>query len=115
MNKALRIIIIVLFMTVIVFVNNSVYASENPIRRVEEDVHIFRNESSKTHVNVDGIINELVGIGQILTFVGSGVFVAAIAYMGIKYMTTKSPEKQASLKIQLVRVAGIRDSYFWRL
>lgn len=40
---------------------------------------------------------------------GTGIFVGSIAYMGIKYMTTTSPEKQATLKIQTVGllVSGI--------
>ena len=47
-------------------------------------------------------------IGKILVFIGAGVLVAGLSYIGIMYMVS-SPEKRAKLKQQLIGllVAGV--------
>lgn len=47
-------------------------------------------------------------IGQVLVFIGAGVLVGGMAYLGIMYMVS-SPEKQGKLKQQLIGlvVAGV--------
>jgi uncharacterized membrane protein (DUF441 family) len=48
--------------------------------------------------------NEFSSIGQLLTYIGAGILVAAMGYMGILYLVS-SPEKQAKLKQQLIGLA----------
>ena len=43
----------------------------------------------------------IVAIGRILTTIGTGVYLAATAYMGIKYLTS-GPDAKAKLKQQLI-------------
>lgn len=50
------------------------------------------------------LTTEFQGIGQILTSIGTGVVVAVITFMGIKYIISP-PDKQAALKQQLIGVA----------
>ncbi len=101
-KKSIRILLVLILFLAITSMQNKVNAKESFIRRIENDVRVFDRVSNDTEINVDEVTDEIVGIGQILTFVGTGIFVGSIAYMGIKYMTTSSPEKQAALKIQTV-------------
>lgn len=64
--------------------------------------------SSGTSINYENVTKEFVDLGKILTMIGSGVMVAVVTYMGIKYLTA-GPEAQAKLKTQLIGVvvAGV--------
>lgn len=53
--------------------------------------------------DVSTITDAFKEIGQILTYIGAGVLVAVISYMGIKYLIS-TPDKQAALKQQLIGV-----------
>lgn len=64
---------------------------------------IERGESEATGFNTGTIIREFTGLGQFLTMIGAGVYVGVVAFMGIRYMTS-SPDKQATLKQQLIGV-----------
>ena len=57
----------------------------------------------KGNINYDNVVKDFVGLGQILTFLGGGIVVAVVIYMGIKYLTA-GPEAQAKLKTQLIGV-----------
>ena len=72
-----------------------------------------------TNELIDGIFDDLVGMGSILTTIGAGVMVAVTLYMGIRFITA-TPEAQAKLKQQLIGlvVAGfvIFGAYFiWKI
>lgn len=51
--------------------------------------------------NITEIGNEFAAIGSVLTYIGAGIVVGAMAYMGILYIISP-PDKQAKLKQQLV-------------
>ncbi len=57
---------------------------------------------------VEAVTKEFSNLGQLLTMIGSGVMVAVVSYMGIKYIISP-PDKQAALKQQLIGVvvAGV--------
>ena len=102
-TKYLKIVIILVIFLIIALSNTSSYANESFIQKIDNDVKKFISRSNATEINTDEVTGEIVGIGQILTFVGTGIFVGVIAYMGIKYMTS-GPEAQAKLKTQLIGV-----------
>lgn len=66
------------------------------------DNFIEAGRNSTTGLNdLSSIGTEFVSIGQILTYIGAGVLVGAMAYMGILYIISP-PDKQAKLKQQLI-------------
>lgn len=91
---------------VIFFIIASSYSVSNAtskLHQMQDDIDKFKNIGEGTHINTANVTDEIKGIGQILTFVGTGIFVGVVAYMGIKYLTA-GPEAQAKLKIQLIGV-----------
>lgn len=58
--------------------------------------------------DLDEIGENFSEIGKVIVFIGAGVLVAGLGYIGIMYMVS-SPEKRAKLKQQLigVLVAGV--------
>ena len=66
------------------------------------DVEKFKNEGNLS-IDTSKVTEKFTGLGQALTMVGTGIMVAVIAYMGIKYMTA-GPDAQAKLKTQLIGV-----------
>jgi hypothetical protein len=80
---------------------------------------ISTGESESSGISTDGIFDDLVDLGSILTTVGAGIMVIATLYMGIKYVTA-TPDAQARLKQQLIGlvVSGvvIFGAYFiWKI
>ncbi len=91
---------------VIFFIIASSYSVSNAtskLHQMQDDIDKFKNVGAGTHINTTNVTDEIKGIGQILTFVGTGIFVGVVAYMGIKYLTS-GPEAQAKLKTQLIGV-----------
>ena len=54
------------------------------------------------------VAKELLPIGQMLTYIGAGLLVAATAYLGVQYIISP-PDKQGVLKEKLIAlvVAGV--------
>ena len=64
---------------------------------------IDSGEDQAKDINIEGITEAFIPLGQLLTSVGAGVMVAVTTYMGIKYITS-GPDAQAKLKQQLIGV-----------
>ncbi len=100
LNSLLRISMIAVIFFMIASSHNISNASK--ITEMQSDIDSFKS-MAQTDINTDEVANEIVGIGQVLTFIGTGIFVAVVAYMGIKYLTS-GPDAQAKLKVQLIGV-----------
>lgn len=64
----------------------------------------FIEEGSKSNMglkDLSTIGQEFADIGSVLTYIGAGILVGAMTYMGVLYIIS-SPEKQAKLKQQLI-------------
>ena len=91
------------------------------LKEMQEQTKEFltTGETEADSIETDGIFDDLVGMGSILTTIGAGVMVAVTLYMGIRFITA-TPEAQAKLKQQLIGlvVAGfvIFGAYFiWKI
>ena len=76
------------------------------LQDMEKQTKAFVDKGEKQvngNINYDNVVKDFVGLGQILTFLGGGIVVAVVIYMGIKYLTA-GPEAQAKLKTQLIGV-----------
>ena len=62
---------------------------------------ISKGKKESDGIPTGDIAEQFVNLGQVLTMVGTGVFIAAVTFMGIKYLTS-GPEAQAKLKEQLI-------------
>lgn len=69
----------------------------------EADAFIEAGRTSANGIQWGNVVTEFVSLGQILTMIGTGVMVAVVTYMGIKYLTA-GPEAQAKLKVQLIGI-----------
>lgn len=103
-NRLIKCLMVVMILTTIFLVTN-VEAEETSLEKMTSQANKFLEEGSKNakDIKYDKITSEFTGLGKILTTVGSGVMVAVITYMGIKYLTS-GPEAQAKLKTQLIGV-----------
>ena len=72
------------------------------------DNFIAEGQKNVAIQDLSSIGKDFVDIGSILTFVGAGILVAGVGYLGIMYMISP-PERQGKLKQQLVGllVSGI--------
>ena len=101
MKKNIQIIFIfILLINIFYFLNYSVAALTYSDMQSQATEFITKGGSPDIDSNVT---TDLVEIGKIMTFIGAGVFVGVVAYMGIKYLTS-GPEAQAKLKGQLIGV-----------
>lgn len=71
--------------------------------QAEDFISKGKSETQTSGFNISDVTSEFVGIGQILTMIGTGVLIAVTTYMGIKYITA-GPDAQAKLKQQLIGV-----------
>lgn len=69
----------------------------------QADAFIEAGRTAASDVQWGNVVTEFVSLGQILTMIGTGVMVAVVTYMGIKYLTA-GPEAQAKLKVQLIGI-----------
>lgn len=115
-------LIISLFLLIINIVIANTYKVEAlTLKEMQDKTQKFL-ETGKTEsssIETDGIFDDLVDMGSILTTIGAGVLVAVTLYMGIRFITA-TPEAQAKLKQQLIGlvVAGfvIFGAYFiWKI
>lgn len=97
-NKFVSLTLLMLICFLLLYMSYSVDAVDFSMA----DEFIEAGKSSTTGLrDLSSIGTEFTGIGQILTYIGSGVLVGAMAYMGILYIISP-PEKQAKLKQQLI-------------
>lgn len=69
----------------------------------EASAFINAGKANASGIQWGNVVTEFVSLGQILTMIGTGVMVAVVTYMGIKYLTA-GPEAQAKLKVQLIGI-----------
>ena len=103
LNSLFRVIIAIIMAFSIVGAHNVSYADGSLISEMQSDIKKFEDQGKQTDIDVSEVTKKFSGLGQVLTLVGTGIYVAVIAYMGIKYMTA-SPDAQAKLKVQLIGV-----------
>lgn len=109
-KKYVKIICILVMMICVMSSAYSVKAAggngETLLKQMEDQTKGFVDKGSqqvKGNINYDNVVKDFVSLGQILTFIGGGIVVAVVIYMGIKYLTA-GPEAQAKLKTQLIGV-----------
>ena len=115
-------LIISLFLLIINIVIANTYEVEAlTLKEMQEKTEEFltTGKEESGSIKTDGIFDDLVGMGSILTTIGAGVMVAVTLYMGIRFITA-TPEAQAKLKQQLIGlvVSGfvIFGAYFiWKI
>ena len=115
-------LIISLFLLIInIVIANSYKVEALTLKDMQDKTQEFltRGSNESKSIETDGIFDDLVGMGSILTTIGAGVMVAVTLYMGIRFITA-TPEAQAKLKQQLIGlvVAGfvIFGAYFiWKI
>ena len=115
-------LIISLFLLIINIVIANTYKVEAlTLKDMQDKTQEFltRGSNESKSIETDGIFDDLVDMGSILTTIGAGVMVAVTLYMGIRFITA-TPEAQAKLKQQLIGlvVAGfvIFGAYFiWKI
>lgn len=115
-------LIISLFLLIINIVIANTYKVEAlTLKEMQDKTQKFleTGKSESDSIETDGIFDDLVDMGSILTTIGAGVLVAVTLYMGIRFITA-TPEAQAKLKQQLIGlvVAGfvIFGAYFiWKI
>ena len=101
-NHLFRMIISIMMIFFIVAVHNVVYANDL-MNKIDSDIDNFNKHAEQNQMDISGVTKEFSDLGQVLTLIGTGIYIAVIAYMGIKYMTS-NPESRAKLKMQLIGV-----------
>ena len=109
-KKFLIIFSITNFLIILLYVNNFEVRAID-LSTMENQASGFINKGFKQangKIKISSITSEFQDLGKILTFIGAGVMVAVVSYMGIKYLISP-PDKQAVLKQQLIGVvvAGV--------
>lgn len=115
-------LIISLFLLIInIVIANSYKVEALTLKDMQDKTQEFltRGSNESKSIETDGIFDDLVGMGSILTTIGAGILVAVTLYMGIRFITA-TPEAQAKLKQQLIGlvVSGfvIFGAYFiWKI
>ena len=101
-NKLVKkITLLMLLMIVLLSFSHSVSALS--LTDMESKINTFKSSASSANINTGAVVKEFAEIGSILTMIGTGVMIAVVTYMGIKYLTA-GPEAQAKLKTQLIGV-----------
>lgn len=100
LNSLFKIICIMIVVYAVFGINTVTFASF--LSEMNAAVGEFQSQGN-VNIDTSEVTKQFKGLGQALTLVGTGVMVAVIAYMGIKYMTS-GPEAQAKLKTQLIGV-----------
>lgn len=84
------------------------YASSSGLDFSQADKFIQKGKSKQGIQDLDEIGASFSDIGTVLVYIGAGILVAGMGYIGIMYMIS-APEKRGKLKQQLIGlvVAGI--------
>lgn len=97
-NKLISLTLLMILCLFLTYMNFSV----NAVDFTMADDFIEAGRTSTTGIkDLSEIGGEFSDIGQILRYIGAGILVGAMAYMGILYIVSP-PEKQAKLKQQLI-------------
>ena len=91
-------------LSIVLFLNNASYGVDFS----QVDGFLEHGRDNPAIDDLSQIGTEFSELGNLLRYVGAGIMVGAMGYMGILYMVS-SPEKQAKLKQQLIGlvVAGV--------
>lgn len=92
---AIKSLILIIIISCLINVNYKAYALD--LGQADKFIEV----GAEKKINVDEVGTEFTTIGNILTYIGVGILVAATGYMGILYIISP-PEKQAKLKQQLI-------------
>jgi hypothetical protein len=105
--KIICILVMMLCVMILVYPAKAAATSGGSLlKNMEDQTKQFINTGSgqvSKNIDYNNVVKDFVGLGQILTFLGGGMVVAVVIYMGIKYLTA-GPEAQAKLKTQLIGV-----------
>ena len=120
MNKKLNSLFKIIYVMLVAYIilSTMTLSFASLLSDMNDSINEFK-EAGDQNINTSEVVEKFSGLGQVLTMIGTGVMVAVIAYMGIKYMTS-GPEAQAKLKTQLIGVvvAGVvifGAYHIWRL
>ena len=120
MNKKLNSLFKIIYVMLVAYIilGTMTLSFASLLSDMNDSINEFK-EAGDQNINTSEVVEKFTGLGQVLTMIGTGVMVAVIAYMGIKYMTS-GPEAQAKLKTQLIGVvvAGVvifGAYHIWRL
>lgn len=102
-RKSLNLLYITLVLFVLLSHNFTVNAKIN-FDDAKGFITAGSNESALDSESLTAIGQDFSEVGGILTFIGAGVLVGAMGYMGILYMVS-TPDKQAKIKTQLIGLA----------
>ena len=106
-RKSLLKIIVVLTILFSIF-SNIMFVYSVDFKKADDFLKKGSEKQGLTSDNLATVGKNFSEIGKVLVYIGAGVLVGGLAYIGILYMVS-SPEKQAKLKEQLIGllVAGI--------
>lgn len=109
MKKKSKIYIITIIMYFFIFFiyMNKFYSNASLFSDINSQASGFLSKGSSEAGDLSGVTSTVTSnfseLGQILTYIGAGIMVAVVSYMGIKYLIAP-PDKQAALKQQLIGV-----------
>ena len=93
-------------LVVLIFYSNNLISDAT----IQSKANEFKSKggSGAPGFSISSFTGPLVEIGQLLTYIGVGLLVAATAYLGVQYIISP-PDKQAALKEKLIAlvVAGV--------
>lgn len=103
----------------ITFVNVAMADGATPPTFSDADAFVQAGAGNPAINDLTEIGNQFTAVGKILRYIGAGIMVGAMGYMGILYMISP-PERQAKLKQQLIGlvVAGFvifGGYYIWKV
>lgn len=98
-----KILIIGIMFNIISFLNYEVNAGLIDDIISQSTDFINKGSNGAESFGTAEITSDFKQIGQLLTYIGGGVLVAVVSYLGINYLISP-PDKQAMLKQQLIGV-----------
>ncbi len=102
-NRKLKIVISVLTVLLCLFVFFSTETQANNIDSwINEGNSFIEKGKTKNPINTNEVKNAVIPIGQALVAIATVVLAVITVVMGIKYMSSGSPDEKAKLKTQLI-------------
>ena len=103
MKKVRKVILIILFILVL-FSSNYTFADETTsldFTKADSFLELGRKKQAIAGEDLNTIGQEFSSIGKVLIYIGAGILVGGMGYIGIMYMMSP-PERQGKLKQQLI-------------
>ena len=103
MKKVRKVILTILFILVL-FSSNYTFADETTsldFTKADSFLELGRKKQAIAEGDLNTIGSEFSSIGKVLIYIGAGILVGGMGYIGIMYMTSP-PERQGKLKQQLI-------------